>query len=102
MYIFNWNLSNDDEIQLIQNFYSDHAWGAAEFYLNMAAVSPQQYYDLINCSWVAFQSGKTSSSDIGDFYCHIQKSKEMECWLTKLSAEIQVLIKFRGPKQMKH
>ena len=65
-------------MQPMKNFTSHHARLDDEYYLGMHPEEDQSFQGLIDCLSATFQSCKTENSLIGDFYNHIQKSKESE------------------------
>ena len=55
-------------MQLIKDFTAEHACNEVEFYMGMVAEEQQTFEGLIQHLKNAFQSGKTISKLISDFY----------------------------------
>ena len=62
-----------EAMQLIKDFTADHAHNEVEFYMGMVTEEQQTFEGLIQHLKNAFQSGKTISELISDFYGQIQK-----------------------------
>ena len=63
-------LTNMEAIQLIKDYTAEGARGAVEFYLDTN--STWKYHELVDHLRTWFESGKTFSSLVRDFYSHIQ------------------------------
>ena len=81
-----WRLSNMEAVQLINNYTSESAWGAVEFYLDTN--STWNYKVLIEHLRTSFETGKSFSSLVDDFYSQSQCNKETE---DEFTDELQVL-----------
>ena len=62
--------TNMEAIQLIKDYTAEGARGVVEFYLDTN--STWKYHELVEHLRTSFESGKTFSSLVGDFYSHIQ------------------------------
>ena len=65
-----WKLSNMEAVQLIKDYTSEGARCVVEFYLDTN--STWKYHELIEQLQTSFESCKTFSSLVRDFYSHIQ------------------------------
>ena len=83
------NLSQREAMQLIKDFTAECAHNEVEFYMGMVAEDQQTFEDLIQHLNNAFQSGKTISELIGDFYCQAQKKDKLE---DMFADDLQVLV----------
>ena len=70
MCIKEWKLTNVEAAQLVKDDTSEGARGAVEFYLDTNSM--WKYHKLIEHLQTSFESSKTFSSFIGDFYSCIQ------------------------------
>ena len=70
------NLSEREGMQLIKDFTAEHACDEVEFYMGMVVEDQQTFEGLVQHLKNAFQSGKTSSELISDFYGWAQKKNE--------------------------
>ena len=73
-------------VQLVKDYISEGARGRVEFYLDTN--STWKYHELIEHLWTSFESGKTFTSLVGDFYRCIQWPWEME---DQFADELQIL-----------
>ena len=71
-------LTQREAIQLVKDFTVEHAWDEVEFYISMVAEEDQSFRGLIDHLHDAFQSDKTLSELICDFYGWYQKARETE------------------------
>ena len=69
-------LLNMKAVQLVKYYTSEGARGAVEIYLD--TYSMWKYHKLIEHLWALFESGKTFSSLVRDFYSPIQQPQETE------------------------
>ena len=72
------NLSQREAIQLVKDFTAERAHNEMEFYMGMVADDQQTFEGLIQHLKNAFQSGKTTSKLISNFYVRTQKKNESE------------------------
>ena len=72
------NLSEREAMQLIKDFTAEHAHDEAEFYMGMVTEDQQTFEGLVQHLKNTFQSGKTISELIIDFYSQVQKKNESE------------------------
>ena len=70
MCIKEWKLSNMEAVQLVKDYTSEGARCAVEFYLDTN--STWKYHELIEHLRTLFESGKTFSSLVRDFYSCVQ------------------------------
>ena len=71
-------LTQREAIQLVKDFTMECAWDEVELYMGMVAKEDQSFKGLIDHLHDAFQSGKTLSELISDFYGPSQKARETE------------------------
>ena len=64
-------------MQLIKDFTAEHARSEVEFYMGMVAEQQQTFKGLTQHLKNAFQSGKTISELISDFYGWAQKKSQV-------------------------
>ena len=76
-------------MQLIKDFTAEHACNMVEFYMGMVAEEQQTFEGLIQHLKNAFQSGKTTSELISDFYGWAQKKNKSE---EVFVDELQILV----------
>ena len=81
-------LTQREAIQLLKFLTTKHAWNEVEFYMGMVAKEDQSFEGLIKHLHDAFQSGKTLSELISEFYGQSQKTRETEDTFTD---DLQVL-----------
>ena len=62
------NLSEREAMQLMKDFTAEHAHAKVEFYMGMVTEDQQTFEGLVQHLKNAFQSGKTISELISDFY----------------------------------
>ena len=72
------NLSQREAMQLIKDFTTERARDEVEFYMGMVADEQQTFEGLVQHLKNAFQSGKTTSELISDFYAMAQEKNESE------------------------
>ena len=68
VHVVNQNLTQREAMQLIKDFTAEHAHDEVEFYMGMVAEEQQTFKGLVQHLKNAFQSGKTISKLISDFY----------------------------------
>ena len=83
------NLSQREAIQLVKDFTAEHARNKVEFYMGMVVDDQQTFEGLIQHLKNAFQSGKTTSELISDFYARTQKKNESE---EVFADDLQILV----------
>ena len=83
------NLSQREAIQLVKDFTAEHACNKVEFYMGMVVDDQQTFEGLIQHLKNAFQSGKTTSELISDFYARTQKKNESE---EAFADDLQILV----------
>ena len=88
-HVEDWNISQREAMQLIKDFTAECACNEVEFYMGMVAEEQQTYEDLIQHLKNAFQSAKTISELISDFYSWAQKKSESK---DTFADELQVLV----------
>ena len=81
-------LTQREGIQLVKDFTTEHAQDEVEFYMGMVAKEDQSFEGLIDHLHDAFQSGKTLSELISDFFGQSQKARETE---DNFADDLQVL-----------
>ena len=72
------NLTQRETMQLIKDFTADCACDEVEFYMEMVVEEQQAFKGLVQHLKNAFQSGKTISKLISDFYGQAQKKNKSE------------------------
>ena len=82
-------MTQTEVIQLIKDFTAECACDEVEFYMGMVAEDQQTFEGLIQHLKNTFQSGKTISELISDFYSWAQKKNESEDAFTD---NLQVLV----------
>ena len=80
------NLTEHEAVQLVNDYTTEHAHGAVEFYLNTN--DQWSHSQLIEHLRMSFESGETFSCLLCDFYARCQKPKETE---DQFADELQVL-----------
>ena len=83
-------LSQQEAIQLVKDYTSEQARSEVEYYLGLTPKEEQSFQGLIDHLSLAFQSCKTVSSLIADFYNQFQKTRETEDAFTD---ELQILVR---------
>ena len=89
VYVEDWNLNQREAMQLIKDFTAEHAHDEVEFYMGMVAEEQQTFKGLVQHLKNAFQSGKTISKLISNFYSWAQKKSEYK---DAFADELQVLV----------
>ena len=89
VYTIEYRLSQWEAIQLVKDYTSERARSEVEYYLGLTPKEEQSFQGLIDHLSLAFQSCKTVSSLIADFYNQSQK-----IWETKdaFADELQVMV----------
>ena len=89
VYVLEHCLSQQEVIQLVKDHTSEQAWLEVEYYLGLTPKSEQSFQRLIDHLSLTFQSCRTVSSLIADFYNWSQKA-----WETgdMFADELQVLV----------
>ena len=72
--VWDCNLTEHKAVQLVNDYITEHAHEAVEFYLNTN--DQWSYSRSIENLRMSFKSGETFSSLLGDFYVRCQKPKE--------------------------
>ena len=88
MYTIEHHLSQQEAIQLVKDYTSKQARIEVEYYLGLTPEEEQSFQGLIDHLSLAFQSCKTVSSLIADFYNQSQKIRETE---DAFADELQIL-----------
>ena len=83
-------LSHWEAIQLVEDYTSEQAMSEVEYYLGLTPKEEQSFQGLIDHLRLAFQSCKTVSSLIADFYNWFQKTRETE---DAFADELQILVR---------
>ena len=83
------NLTQREAMQLIKDFTAECAHDGVEFYMGMFTDKQQTFEGLVQHLKNAFQSGKTTSELISDFYARAQKKNESE---EAFADELQILV----------
>ena len=83
------NLLEREAMQLIKDFTAEHAHNEVEFYMGIVAEDQQTFEGLVQHLKNAFQSGKSISELISDFYSQAQKKNESE---DVFADDLQVLV----------
>ena len=83
-------LSQQEAIQLVKDYTSEQARSEVEYYLGLTPEQEQSFQGLIEHLSLAFQSCKTVSSLIADFYNWCQRTRETEDAFTD---ELQILVR---------
>ena len=89
-HVEDWNLTEREAIQLVKDFTADRACDEVEFYMGMVADEQQSFDGLVNHLKHAFQSGKTVSELISDFYGQSLKKNELE---DAFADNLQILVR---------
>ena len=90
VYVSECHLSQQETIQLIKDYTSEHAQFKVEYYLGLTPKSKQSFQGLIDHLSLAFQSCRTVGSLIANFYNWSQKAQETE---DMFADELQVLVR---------
>ena len=83
-------LSQWEAIQLVKDYTSEQARSEVEYYLGLTPKEEQSFQGLIDHLSLAFQSCKTVSSLIADFYNWFRKTRETE---DAFADELQILVR---------
>ena len=83
-------LSQWEAIQLVKDYTSKQARSKVEYYLGLTPKEEQSFQGLIDHLSLAFQSCKTVSSLIADFYNWFQKTRETK---DAFADELQILVR---------
>ena len=83
-------LSQWEAIQLVKDYTSEQARSEVEYYLGLTPEEEQSFQGLIDHLSLTFQSCKTVSSLIADFYNWFQKTRETE---DAFADELQILVR---------
>ena len=83
-------LSQWEAIQLVKDYTSEQARSEVEYYLGLTPKEEQSFQGLIDHLSLTFQSCKTVSSLIADFYNWFQKTRETE---DAFADELQILVR---------
>ena len=79
VYTIEHHLSQWEAIQLVKDYTSEQARSEVEYYLGLTPEQEQSFQGLIDHLSLTFQSCKTVSSLIADFYNQCQRTRETEC-----------------------
>ena len=83
-------LSQQEAIQLVKDYTSEQARSEVEYYLGLTPEQEQSFQGLIDHLSLTFQSCKTVSSLIADFYNWCQRTRETE---DAFADELQILVR---------
>ena len=78
VYTIEHRLSQWEAIQLVKDYTSEQARSEVEYYLGLTPEQQQSFQGLIDHLSLTFQSCKTVSSLIADFYNQCQRTRETE------------------------
>ena len=90
VYTIERRLSQWEAIQLVKDYTSEQARSEVEYYLGLTPEQEQSFQGLIDHLSLAFQSCKTVSSLIADFYNQCQRTRETE---DTFADELQILVR---------
>ena len=90
VYTIECHLSQWEAIQLVKDYTSEQARSEVEYYLGLTLEEEQSFQGLIDHLSLAFQSCKTVSSLIADFYNWSQKTRETK---DAFADELQILVR---------
>ena len=90
VYTIEHRLSQWEAIQLVKDYTSEQARSEVEYYLGLTPKQEQSFQGLIDHLSLAFQSCKTVSSLIADFYHQCQRTRETE---DAFADELQILVR---------
>ena len=90
VYTIERRLSQQEAIQLVKDYTTEQARSEVEYYLGLTPKEEQSFQGLIDHLSLAFQSCKTVSSLIADFYNQFQKTRETE---DAFMDELQILVR---------
>ena len=90
VYTIECHLSQQEAIQLVKDYTSEQARSEVEYYLGLTPKEEQSFQGLIDHLSLTFQSCKTVSSLIADFYNQFQKTRETE---DAFADELQILVR---------
>ena len=83
------NLTQREVMQLIKDFTAEHVHNEVEFFKGMVMEEPQTFEGIVQHLKNTFQSGKTISELISDFYSLAQKKRESK---DAFADDLQVLV----------
>ena len=83
-HVEDWNLTEQEAIQLVKDFTAERACNEVEFYMGMIVDDQQTFDGLVNHLKNAFQSGEIISELISNFMVNIRRrmSWRMSLWMT--------------------
>ena len=90
VYTIEHHLSQWEAIQLVKDYTSEQARSEVEYYLGLTPKQEQSFQGLIDHLSLTFQSCKTVSSLIADFYNWCQRTRETE---DAFADELQILVR---------
>ena len=90
VYTIEYHLSQQEAIQLVKDYTSKQARSEVEYYLGLTPEEEQSFQGLIDHLSLTFQSCKTVSSLIANFYNSFQKTRETE---DAFADELQILVR---------
>ena len=90
VYTIEHHLSQQEAIQLVKDYTSEQARSEVEYYLGLTPKQEQSFQGLIDHLSLTFQSCKTVSSLIADFYNQCQRTRETE---DAFADELQILVR---------
>ena len=93
VHVEDWNLTQNEAMQLIKDFTAEHGHDKVEFYMGMVVEDQQTFKGLVQHLKNTFQSGKTISELISDFYGWAQKkSKSKDAFADDLQVLVWLII----------
>ena len=95
VYTIECHLSQWEAIQLVKDYTSEQSRSVVEYYLGLTPEEEQSFQGLIDHLSLTFQSCKTVSSLIADFYNQFQKTRETE---DAFADELQILVRKIVPR----
>ena len=90
VYTIEHRLSQQEAIQLVKDYTSEQARSEVEYYLGLTPKQEQSFQGLIDHLSLTFQSCKTVSSLIADFYNWCQRTRETE---DAFADKLQILVR---------
>ena len=90
VYTIECHLSQWEAIQLVKDYTSEQARSEVEYYLGLTPEQEQSFQGLMDHLSLAFQSCKTVSSLIADFYNRCQRTRETE---DAFADKLQILVR---------
>ena len=90
VYTIEHHLSQQEAIQLVKDYTSEQARSEVEYYLGLTPKQEQSFQGLIDHLSLTFQSCKTVSSLISDFYNQCQRTRETE---DAFADKLQILVR---------